>query len=106
MAELLYSARNAEELTRVHLDLSTLVQLPMTSAAEAHIVSLMAVLANHGHHRLPIPDLMLAGIAHAHGAVILHYDSDYERIALANGQAQEWIIPRGTGHARSAPGAR
>jgi predicted nucleic acid-binding protein len=49
-------------------------------------------------HRLPIPDLMLAAIAQASSAVVLHYDSDYERIAALTGQAQEWVVPRGSGH--------
>src|SRR6266540_1431279 len=80
MAELLYAARNADELARLRLDLSSLSYLHMT----------------------PIPDLMLAAIAHAHSAVVLHYDSDYERIADVTGQSHEWIVPRATGH-RGSP---
>ena len=97
-AELLYSARNADELARMRLDLSSLTYLHMTPAAEQHLVDVMAALALHGRHRTPIPDLMLAAIAHAHSAVVLHYDSDYERIAEVTGQPHEWILPRGTGH--------
>ena len=98
MAELLYSARNAEELGRIRLDLSSLSYLHLTPAAEQHLVDVMAALALHGQHRTPIPDLMLAAVARAHSAVVLHYDSDYERIAEVTGQMHEWIIPRGTGH--------
>jgi predicted nucleic acid-binding protein len=98
MAELLYSARNADELARMRLDLSSMPYLHMTLAAEQHLVDVMAALALHGRHRTPIPDLMLAAIARAHAAVVLHYDSDYERIAEITGQPHEWILPRGTGH--------
>jgi predicted nucleic acid-binding protein len=98
MAELLYSARNAEELTRLRLDLSSLPYLHMTPVAEQHLADVMAALALHGQHRTPIPDLMLAAVAHAHSAVVLHYDSGYERIAAVTGQSHEWIIPRATGH--------
>lgn len=101
MAELLYSARNAEELSRLHLDLSSLPYLHMTPAAEQHLADVMAALALRRQHRTPIPDLMLAAIAHAHSAVVLHYDSDYERIASVTGQPHEWIIPRATGHRTS-----
>src|SRR6266536_3151792 len=80
MAELLYAARNADE----------------------HVADVMAALALRGQHRTPIPDLMLAAIAHAHSAVVLHYDSDYERIADVTGQSHEWIVPRATGH-RGSP---
>jgi predicted nucleic acid-binding protein len=98
MAELLYSTRNADELARLRLDLSALAYLHMTAAAEQHLLDIMTALALRGQHRTPIPDLMLAAIAQAHSAVVLHYDSDYERIAGVTGQAHEWIVPRGTGH--------
>ena len=98
MAELLYSARSADDLARMRLDLSSLTYLDMTAVAEQHLVDVMAALALRGQHRTPIPDLMLAAIAHAHSAVVLHHDSDYERIAEVTGQAHEWIIPRGSGH--------
>lgn len=64
----------------------------------------MSALARRGQHRTPIPDLMLAAIARAASAVILHYDSDYERIADATGQPHEWIVPRGSGHGLAGPG--
>jgi predicted nucleic acid-binding protein len=98
MAELLYSARHADELARMRLDLSSLPYLHMSPTAEQHLADVMAALALRGQHRTPIPDLMLAAIAHAHSAVVLHYDSDYERIAAVTGQPHEWVIPRATGH--------
>jgi predicted nucleic acid-binding protein len=103
MAELLYSARNAKAFAQWRLDLSSLPYLQMTPGAERHLVDVMAALALRGQHRTPIPDLMLAAVAHAHSAVVLHYDSDYERIAEVTGQPQEWIIPRGTGHGVKRP---
>lgn len=97
-AELLYSARNAAELERIRLDLAALPQLACTSAAERHMVDTMSALAARGQHRTPIPDLLLAVIARASSAVVLHYDTDFERIAAATGQPHEWIVPRGSGH--------
>lgn len=35
-------------------------------------------------------------IAEHHGAIILHYDSDFEHIAAVTGQQQLWVAPRGT----------
>jgi predicted nucleic acid-binding protein len=98
MAELLYSARNADELARMRLDLSSLPYLHMSPTAEQHLADTMTAMALRGQHRTPIPDLMLAAIAHAHSAVVLHYDSDYERIADVTGQSHEWVIPPATGH--------
>ncbi len=98
MAELLYSARNANSFAQWRLDLSSLPYLQTTPEAERHLIDVMAALALRGQHRTPIPDLILAAVAYVHGAVVLHYDSDYERIAEVTGQPQEWIIPQGTGH--------
>ncbi|MEO6120702.1 MAG: PIN domain-containing protein [Acidimicrobiales bacterium] len=98
VAELLYSARDATELSRIKLDLASLPFLHLTPRAEDQVGELMAVLAAREQHRTPIPDLMLAAIAQAASATVLHYDSDYERICAATGQAHEWIIARGTGH--------
>lgn len=99
MTELLYSARNLDEMERDHRFLSELTFLPMTPVAEQQVVTTMKALAERGR---PIPDLLLAAVAQAHGAVVLHYDRDYELIADATGQPHEWIIPRGSGHGRDA----
>lgn len=101
MTELLYSARNAAELAQLRVELSALPYLAVTAAAEQHVGDTMAALAGRGQHRTPVPDLILAAIAAAGSAVILHYDSDYERIAAVTGQPHEWIVPRGSGHGRA-----
>jgi len=41
-------------------------------------------------------DLLTAAVAEYHGAVLLHYDADFEHIAAVTGQAHKWIVPRGT----------
>lgn len=100
-AELLYSARNADEMDVDHAHLAELEFLQMTPAAEQQVVATLKALAVKGHHRgRPIPDVLLAAIAWTHGAVVLHYDHDFELIADVTGQPQEWVVPRGTGHAR------
>jgi predicted nucleic acid-binding protein len=59
----------------------------------------MQELARHGHHRsVGVADLLIAAVAEVHGATVLHYDSDFERIAEVTGQAHEWIVPRCDGH--------
>jgi hypothetical protein len=70
----------------------------MTEAAEHQVIVSMKALAAKGHHRRPIPDLLLAAVAEVHNATVLHYDADFEHIADVTGQAHEWIVPRGKGH--------
>lgn len=101
MTELLYSSRNLDEMEADHSRLRELLFLPMTAAVEHQAVVSMKALAAKGQHRKPIPDLLLAAIAEVHGAIVLHYDADFERIAQVTGQPHEWIVPRGKGHRRS-----
>ena len=62
----------------------------------AKAIELQHELARHGHHRVPIPDLVISAAAQAVGLTVLHYDSDFERISDAGGAAQEWVVPRGS----------
>jgi predicted nucleic acid-binding protein len=50
--------------------------------------------SQHRHFRLP--DLIIAATAEEHGATVLHYDADYDRIAAVTGQPAEWVAPRGS----------
>ena len=54
----------------------------------------MAATSQHRHFR--IPDLIIAATAELHGATVLHYDADYDRIAAITGQPTEWVAPKGT----------
>jgi hypothetical protein len=100
--EQLYSARNYEDFQSRRGALELLVWLPITAAVEEKAVELMAQMARKGQHRMPLPDVMIAATALVHKATVLHYDGDFERIAEATGLTHEWILPRGTGHGRSA----
>ena len=54
----------------------------------------MAATSQHRHFR--IPNLIIAATAELHGATVLHYDADYDRIAAITGQPTEWVAPKGT----------
>lgn len=45
---------------------------------------------------MSIPDLLIAACAEIDGAVVLHYNVDYERIASVTDQPVEWVVPRGS----------
>jgi predicted nucleic acid-binding protein len=96
----LYSARNADSFDALRAALARRRWLPTTPEVEAAAIEIMAQLAASGHHRVPLPDLIIAACAWVHGAHLLHYDSDFERIAAVTGQSQEWVIARGSGHGR------
>ncbi|MBA2348839.1 MAG: PIN domain-containing protein [Solirubrobacterales bacterium] len=73
--------------------------LGIVGRAEARAASLQEQLrAAHQHLGVPPLDYLLAATAEAHGAVILHYDADFERIAVHTDLAVpvEALAPLGT----------
>src|SRR5262245_56705016 len=64
----------------------------MERATQVH--RLLARASTHRHFRLP--DLIIAATAEVHGATVLHYDADYDRIARITGQPTEWVAERGS----------
>ena len=64
----------------------------MQRALDVH--RLLAASSQHRHFRLP--DLIIAATAEQHGATVLHYDADYDRIAGVTGQPVEWVATKGS----------
>lgn len=92
--EVLYSTRNAGEHARTRRRRGLAYRhVELTEAMFQRAIDVQGLLARRGHHRVPLPDLIVA--AHA-GMVLLHYDADFDRIAAVTGQAVEWVVPRGS----------
>jgi predicted nucleic acid-binding protein len=54
-------------------------------------------MAARGHHRAAgVIDLLTAAVAEHHGAVVLHYDADFEHISTTTGQPHAWVVPKGS----------
>jgi predicted nucleic acid-binding protein len=67
-----------------------------TAAAMDRALAVHRMLAERSQHRhFRLPDLIIAATAEDHGATVLHYDADYDRIAAVTGQPAEWVAPRG-----------
>ena len=76
---------------------SLYVVLPVSEAIAQRARDVQVGMAARGHHRAAgVIDLLTAAVAEYHGAVLLHYDADFEHIAAVTGQAHKWIVPRGT----------
>jgi predicted nucleic acid-binding protein len=95
--ELLFSARSSSDYLSILTDRRS---LPLVEVGEAGIergIEVQAALARKGQHRgVTIPDLLIAAAAEAAGLTVLHYDSDFDRIAEVTGQPVEWIVPQGS----------
>lgn len=93
-----YSARDpAGYATTARRRSTGFVDLPLRPEIGERARAVQAMLARRGQHRAAgIVDLLTAAIAEHHGAIVLHYDSDFDHIAAVSGQQVAWVVPRGT----------
>jgi predicted nucleic acid-binding protein len=94
--EVLHSARNVATYEAVREERRSLLQAPITPAVMERAIDVQHELAKRGHHRLAIPDLIVAASAEIDGHVVLHYDRDFERIAAVTDQQQQWVVRPGS----------
>jgi len=94
--EVLYSSRSLSDYDDVLDERRSLDSAPITPEVMERAIELQHELARRGQHRLPIPDLVISAAAQAAGLVVLHYDSDFERIGAAGGAGHEWVVPKGS----------
>lgn len=95
--ELLYSARDAKSYRQLAQALQGMPRVPLTETIMERALDIQARLAKTAQHRaVPLPDLIIAACAEAHGLTVLHYDSDYELITKITNQPTQWVVPRGS----------
>lgn len=95
--EILYSARNHAEHEKIRQRRALAYRrVAMDDEVFDRAIEVQGLLAHGGHHRLPIPDLLIAAAAEKSRLTVLHYDADFDRIADVTGQPMEWVVPRGT----------
>jgi predicted nucleic acid-binding protein len=73
--------------------------LAIDAGVEEAALSAQSDLARRGHHREASPvDLLIAACAHANGAGVLHYDSDYDHLAALTSLRfdSQWLADPGT----------
>lgn len=91
-----YSARNDAEWRSLHEVQAALPQAPVNVATVARAIEVQGVLARHGHHRVAVPDLLIAASAEEASVAVLHYDHDFEAIAQVTRQPVEWVSRPGS----------
>lgn len=94
--EIGYSARSALEWDRLAraLGVFELVETTADHLRRArHVQRLLAAKHQRGRK---VPDLLVAAAAEAQNLTIVHYDADFDRIAMVTGQPCEWVVPAGS----------
>jgi predicted nucleic acid-binding protein len=67
-----------------------------TAAMDRALAVHRGLASTSQHRQFRLPDLIIAASAELHGATVLHYDADYDRIAAVTGQPTEWVAPKGS----------
>ncbi len=94
--EVVYGSR-AHDVADIIEERFALPVAPIDSSVMDRAVQVAGGLTRAGQHRGAKPvDLVIAATAEAAGLSVLHYDSDYDRIAAVTNQPTEWIAPAGT----------
>jgi predicted nucleic acid-binding protein len=93
-----YSGRDLGDVSAIaERRRSLYVNLPINETIAERAREVQVRMAARGHHRAAgVIDLLTAAVAEHHGAVVLHYDADFEHIATSTGQAHAWIVRRGS----------
>ena len=93
-----YSGRDLRDVSAIaERRRSLYVTLPISEAIAERAREVQIRMAARGHHRgAGVIDLLTAAVAEHHGAVVLHYDADFEHIGASTGQPQAWIVLRGS----------
>jgi predicted nucleic acid-binding protein len=79
--EILFSARSPADYEALESDLDAFRGLRMDAETFATALGAQRDLAGRSHHRVPIPDILIAACAHQHGADVLHRDRHYDTLA-------------------------
>jgi predicted nucleic acid-binding protein len=94
--EVAYASR-ARDVADVLHERRALPEAEITPAVMNRSLQVADLLARAGEHRGAKPvDLVIAAAAESRDLVLLHYDSDYERIGKVTGQPTEWVAPPGS----------
>ena len=81
--ELLYSTRDADELELLESRLAALRDITITMSIHRAAMTGLRSLAQLGplHHRVPLPDLLIAAAAQEHALTVLHEDRHFEMLS-------------------------
>ncbi|MYV42666.1 PIN domain-containing protein [Streptomyces sp. SID1328] len=96
--EALYSARNPTEYEKLRATRAAIFTYLDTNEEDwSQALDVQRSLAAKSIHRGPqIPDLIISAVAFRYQLTLLHFDSDFDRIAELTGQSMEWVVPRGS----------
>jgi predicted nucleic acid-binding protein len=67
-----------------------------TAAHVRRALQTQRLLAQRGQRGRKIPDLLIAAAAEELGVGVLHYDADFDLIAMVTEQRCQWVVAAGS----------
>ncbi|WP_059013551.1 PIN domain nuclease [Streptomyces specialis] len=94
--EVMHSARSKADAERIRDEMRGFDWLTTPDEVWDRALEVQTRLVGSGNWKaLSVADLVIAATAERHGAVVLHYDGDYDMIASVTGQPTQWVVPAG-----------
>jgi len=97
--EMLYAARDADDVAGLEVDEATLRDVPVTVSVQRSAITALRELSRigaAGYHRVKLPDALIAAAAQEAGIGVLHYDHHYDRLAEVLHFDSRWIADPGS----------
>ncbi|MEV8309091.1 PIN domain nuclease [Streptomyces flavidovirens] len=96
--EMLFSSQSlADRLAKEELLAELFIWTHVPDDVYRRARAVQRMLTERGEHRSAGPvDLLVAATAELTGLTVLHYDADFETLAMATGQPTRWVAPAGT----------
>jgi predicted nucleic acid-binding protein len=94
--EIGYSARGVAEWDRLAEALQAFELVETTADHLRRARQVQRLLASKHQRGRKVPDLLVAAAAEARNLTVLHYDTDFDRIAAVTGQRCQWVVPAGS----------
>ncbi|RJO72394.1 PIN domain-containing protein [Nocardia panacis] len=93
-----YSGRSVTDVQTIAQRRRALyVNLPINESIAERAREIQQLMARKSQHRAAgIIDILTAATAEFHGAVLVHYDADFEHIAAVTRQPHVWVVPQGS----------
>jgi predicted nucleic acid-binding protein len=91
-----YSARTAREWDDLQTALGAFELVETEARHMKRARQVQRLLASRSQRGRKVPDLLVAATAEVAGLIVLHYDSDFDRIASVTGQKCEWVATAGS----------
>jgi predicted nucleic acid-binding protein len=91
-----YSARSARAWDDLQTGLGAFELVETEARHMKRASQVQRMLADRSQRGRKMPDLLVAATAEDAGLIVLHYDADFDRIAIVTGQKCEWVAAPGS----------